>query len=74
MAKKKKKYATQTSNCVQCFKPAVAWSGYVLRNGKKIIAGWCNSGGKGVNRGKCPNEGFSGHYKKEMGREKDKSP
>ncbi len=52
----------QTVNCVRCGKPAVLWSAHVLRDSKKISAGWCSD--------ECRNTpGFVGHYKKWMGRE-----
>lgn len=31
-----------TEKCVRCLKPARIWSGHVLKDGEKIIAGWCS--------------------------------
>jgi len=31
----------QTKHCIQCGRIAKSWAGYVVKNGKKIIAGWC---------------------------------
>ena len=54
----------ETKNCVLCFKKANIWTGFILKNGEKILAGWCSE--------KClKDNAFKGHYKKEMGLELD---
>ena len=52
----------QTTHCVRCFRKAKLWSGHVLNERKHIIAGWC--------RHACFQEGFSGHWKKKMGKKR----
>jgi len=49
-----------TNKCVRCLKPAKFWSGHVLKNNRKIIAGWCS-----IRCSEAP--GFVGLWKKEMG-------
>jgi hypothetical protein len=50
-----------TAMCVRCLKkPARVWSGNVLRDNQRVIAGWCGE--------RCLNaRGFSGHWLPEMG-------
>ena len=55
----------KTKNCVRCFEPATRWGGHVLKDGKPIVAGWCDDcrcRGKPTKRA----EGFTGHYLKKM--------
>lgn len=55
----------KTKNCVRCFKLATTWSGHVLRDGKQIMAGWCDDC-KQEDDIQKESEGFVGHYRKEM--------
>jgi len=60
----------QTRNCVYCLKnSAIVWSGHVVRKGKKIIAGWCSR----ICEEKGRASGFSGLYKRKMGRKIDEA-
>jgi hypothetical protein len=63
-----------TKKCVRCLeRPAVQWSGYVMKGRHKhgapdlIIAGWCRICLKFQPI-------FHGHYKREMGVEKGLTP
>ena len=56
----------KTKNCVRCFKPAIRWTGHILKDGERIMAGWCDDcwyDGKPTKKA----EGFSGHYTRKMG-------
>lgn len=50
-----------TKNCVKCLKRrASSWTGYVVDGADEILAGWCRY---------CVRfRGFSGHFKRKMGR------
>jgi hypothetical protein len=51
-----------TRRCVRCLKkPARFWGGYVVRDYRRLIAGWCSE--------RCAGSGpgFRGHYQTPMG-------
>lgn len=52
----------ETKYCVRCLdKKATIWTGHVIRDGKRIKAGWCSYCNSSVAA-----YGFVGHYKKRM--------
>jgi len=63
---KMKRISKKTKNCVRCFKPAVNWTGHIIKGKERIFAGWCDSCWIGVKEASHV-EGFSGHYRREMG-------
>jgi len=54
-----------TKHCVYCGERAAMWCGHVLRDGKPVIAGWCEK------HSPRP-DGFVGHFKKWMGELKER--